>query len=419
MNSGVRWRLSVMMFFQYVVWGMWAPVLSAYLQRSTAEGGLGFDGNQLGSIFMLLPIGCMIAPLFAGQLADRLVASEKLLAILHLAGGVFLCILATQTSYNNFMLFMGMWSLVYGPTLALTNSLAFHHLPDAQKKFGLVRVWGTIGWIAAGALLTLVRQLFDNKGLPGLTGDDSLWLGGFFSILLGIFCFALPHTPPQKKGGNPLAFLAALKMLRDPAFLIFLIIAFLVSTELQFYYMLTAPFLESIGVAKANVSFVMTIAQMAEIGTMLALPWMLNRWGVRKTMAVGILFWPIRYAVFALGDPQWFVISALTLHGICYVCFFVVAYVYVDSVAPPDIRASAQALITFVVLGLGMALSSKFTGFIKDYFTTGTGEAMVTDWTKIFLVPCAVTVICSLVFFFGFRDRRAETAAQAIQRETA
>lgn len=405
MNQGVRWRLSVMMFLEYVVWGMWAPVLSAYLQRTKAEGGLGFDGNQLGWIFALLPIGCMVAPLFAGQLADRVMASEKLLAILHLAGGVFLCLLATRTSYASFLLFMGLWSLVYGPTLALTNSLAFHHLPDAQKKFGLVRVWGTIGWIVAGLLLTLVRRAFNNQGLPGLAGDDSLWLGGFFSILFGLFCFALPHTPPAKRGDSPLAFLAALKMLRDPAFLLFMMIAFMVSTELQFYYILTAPFLESVGVAKANVSGVMTIAQIAEIGTMLALPWMLGKWGVRKTMAVGILFWPVRYAIFAYGQPKLLVLAALSLHGICYVCFFVVCYVYVDSVAPPDIRASAQALITFVVLGVGMALSSKFTGYIKDYFTTAEGA----DWTKIFLVPCAVTVICAIAFFLFFRDRRAES----------
>jgi nucleoside transporter len=409
MNQGVRWRLSAMMFLQYMVWGMWATVLSAYLLRSKSEGGLGFDGNQVGTIFMLLPLGCMIAPLFAGQLADRMVASEKLLAVLHLAGGVFLCLLAMQTSYGNFLLFMGLWSLVYGPTLALTNSIAFHHLPDAQKKFSLVRVWGTYGWIAAGLLLTVVRQMFDNKGLPGLPGDDSLWIGGFFSIILGLFCFALPHTPPQKKGDSPLAFLAALKLLRDPSFLLFMIIAFVVSTELQFYYMLTAPFLESVGVAKANVSAVMTIAQIAEIGTMLALPWMLGKWGVRKTMAVGILFWPVRYAVFALGQPKSLVIAALSLHGICYVCFFIVCYVYVDSVAPPDIRASAQALITFVVLGLGMAISSKFTGFIQAYFTTGD----TVDWTKIFLVPCAVTVICALLFFLFFKDNRADSPVAA------
>lgn len=407
MTDGIRWRLSVMMFLQYFVWGVWQPSISEYLVSR-----LGFTGLQLGWVFALLPIGCMIAPFFGGQLADRTIATEKLLAILHLAGGVFLCLLAPMTSYDNFLLFMGMWSLVYAPTLALTNSLTFHHLPDSQNKFGLVRVWGTIGWIAAGLTLTGVRKIYPG-GLPGLDGADSLWLGGFSSVLLALFCFALPHTPPAKKGGSPWAFLAALKMLRDPAFLLFICIAFVVSTELQFYYVLTAPFLTSIGIAADNVPAVMTIAQGAEIGTMLLLPLMLSKWGVRKTMAFGILAWPIRYAVFAYGQPKSLVIAALTLHGICYVCFFVVCYIYVNSVASPDIRASAQALITFVTLGVGMAIGSVFSGWIKDLFTTGAGDAAVTDYTKVFLVPCVLTVICALVFFFGFRDRRADAPAAA------
>jgi nucleoside transporter len=412
MNQGVRWRLSVMMFLQYVVWGMWAPVLAAYLQRPVSQEGLGFSGIEIGWVFALLPMGCMIAPFFGGQLADRTVATEKLLGVLHLLGGIFLCLLATVKSYNSFLLLMGAWSFVYAPTLALTNSLTFHHLPDAEKKFGLVRVFGTFGWIAAGLLLTSTRKIFPN-GLPGLGGEDSLWIGGFASFVLGLFCFALPHTPPAKKGGSPWAFLGALKLLRDPSFLLFIIIAFVVSTELQFYYVLTAPFLESIGVAKDNVPAVMTIAQIAEIGTMLSLPWMLSKWGVRKTMALGIFTWPIRYAIFALGQPKPLVIAALTLHGICYVCFFVVCYIYVNSVATPDIRASAQALITFVTLGIGMALGSVFSGFIKDYFTTGTGDAAVANYTKIFLVPCVLTIICALVFFIGFRDKRAESPAAA------
>lgn len=407
MNQGVRWRLSVMMFLQYFVWGVWQPTISDYLTSK-----LGYTGIQLGWIFALLPIGCMIAPFFGGQLADRTMATEKLLAILHIVGGIFLFVLAPITNYNNFLLLMGAWSLVYAPTLALTNSLTFHHLPDAEKKFGLVRVWGTIGWIAANLLLTSVRKIWPG-GLPGLSGADSLWLGGIFSLVLGLFCFMLPHTPPQKKGGSPWAFLAALKLLRDPSFLLFIIIAFVVSTELQFYYVLTAPFLTSIGVAADNVPSVMAIAQAAEILTMLALPWMLSHWGVRKTMAFGIMTWPIRYAIFAWGQPKALVIAALSLHGICYVCFFVVCYVYVNSVATPDIRASAQALITFVTLGVGMALGSVFSGFIKDYFTTGAGDGALTNYTKVFLVPCALTVICALVFFIGFRDKRADATATA------
>jgi nucleoside transporter len=389
-----------MMFLEYMIWGAWSPVLSAYLES------IGFTGVQSGWIYALLPLGCMIAPFAGGQLADRYVATEKLLAVLHLAGGVLLCVMATTTAYTSVATLMFLWSLVYAPTLALTNSITFHHLPDAENKFGLVRVWGTLGWIGAGLLLSGMRQVWP-AGIPGLGGADSLWLAAGASFLLGIFSFALPHTPPAKSGRSPWAFLDALKMLRDPSFAVFIVIALVVSTELMFYYVLTAPFLQSIGVAPENVPAVMTVAQAAEIGTMLALPWMLRHWGVRKTMALGIIAWPIRYAIFAYGQPKGLVIAALTLHGICYVCFFVVCYIYVNSVATPDIRASAQAFITFVVLGLGMFLGSIFAGWIRDFFTVGgTPAAPVVDYMKVFLVPCLLTVLCAIVFLIAFRERK-------------
>ncbi|HVG38154.1 MAG TPA: MFS transporter, partial [Pyrinomonadaceae bacterium] len=326
-----------------------------------------------------------------------------------LIGGVVLCVTATMTSYQTILPAMFIWSFLYAPTLALTNSITFHHLPDAQSKFGLVRVFGTLGWIAVGFLLTGLRKIWpETHGLPGLGGADSLWLGGFLSLLLGLFCFALPRTPPARTGGSPWAFLAAFKMLRDPSFALFTIIAFIVATELMFYYVLTAPFLQSLGISSDNIPMVMTIAQAAEIGTMLALPLMLKRWGVRRTMAFGIIAWPIRYAVFAYGQPTWLVVAALTLHGICYVCFFVVSFVYVNSVATPDTRASAQAFITFVTLGAGMYVGSIFAGWIRDFYTTGTGATQLVDYAKVFIVPCVLTTLCALVFFFGFRDRRGE-----------
>jgi nucleoside transporter len=315
--------------------------------------------------------------------------------------------MATTTAYGTVATLMFVWALLYAPTLALTNSITFHHLPDAEKKFGLVRVFGTLGWIGAGLALTGLRQAWPD-GLPGLGGADSLWLAGISSFALGLFSFALPHTPPARTGKSPWAFLGALKLLRDPSFAIFIAIAFVVSTELMFYYVLTAPFLQSLGIAPENVPAVMTIAQAAEIGTMLLLPWMLSKWGVRKTLAFGILAWPIRYAVFAYGQPRWLVVAALTLHGICYVCFFVVCYIYVNSVATPDIRASAQAFITFVVLGVGMFLGSIFAGWIRDYFTVGgTPAAPEVNYTYVFLVPCVLTIVCAILFFATFRERKA------------
>lgn len=400
MTTDVRWRLSAMMFLEYMIWGAWSPVLSAHLER------IGFTGIQSGWIYALLPLGCMIAPFAGGQLADRYVSTEKLLAGLHLGGGVLLCVMATTTTYQGVATFMFLWALLYAPTLALTNSITFHHLPDAEKKFGLVRVFGTLGWIGAGLALTGLRQVWPD-GLPGLGGADSLWLAAIASFALGLFSFALPHTPPTKTRTSPWAFLAALRLLRDPSFAVFILIAFVVSTELMFYYVLTAPFLQSIGVAPENVPAVMTLAQAAEIGTMLLLPWMLGRWGVRRTLAVGILAWPFRYAIFAYGQPKWLVVAALTLHGICYVCFFVVCYIYVNSVATPDIRASAQAFITFVVLGVGMFVGSLFAGSVRDFFTVGgTPAAPEVDYTSVFLVPCVLTVLCAIVFFLAFRERK-------------
>ena len=414
MNTNIRWRLSIMMFLQYMIWGAWYPVLSAYMER------IGFSGIQIGVIYSLLPVGCMIAPFIGGQLADRYVATEKLIGVLHLVGGLLLCITARATSYEFLLPMMLVWSLVYAPTLALTNSITFHHLPDAEKKFGLVRVFGTLGWIAVGLLLTVLRKVWpETQGLPGLGGADSLWLGGFLSLLLGVFSFALPHTPPARTGDSPWAFLAAFKLLRDPSFVLFISIAFIVSTELMFYYVLTAPFLQTIGISSENIPAVMTIAQAAEIGTMLALPWMISHWGIRRTMTVGILAWPIRYAIFAYGDPTWLVVAALTLHGLCYVCFFVVSYIYVNSVASPDIRASAQAFITFVTLGAGMYFGSLFAGWIRDYFTTGAGNAQVVDYVKVFIVPCVLTTICALVFFFGFKERRQSWRTSSLQDQVS
>lgn len=402
MAQGTKWRLSVMMFLQYAIWGMWSPVLASYLKK------IGFDGTQTGALISLLPLGCMIAPFIGGQLADRYFSTEKLLAFFHIAGGVMLLVMARVTDYSQLLTFMFIYALLYAPTLAITNSITFHHLPEAEKKFSLVRVWGTIGWIAAGLLLAGARNIWpEDEGLAGLGGADIFWLAGFISIALGLFSLALPHTPPAKKGESPWAFLAAIKLLRDPSFALFIIVSFVVSTELMFYYVLTAPFLETIGVESKNVSAVMSLGQAAEIGMMLALPWVLTRWGVRKTLALGILAWPIRYIVFSYGKPTWLVIGALPLHGFCYVCFFVVAFIYVDSVASSDIRASAQALIAFVTLGAGMFVGSLFAGWIQDYFTVN----QIVNYTNVFLVPVVLTLLCAIVFFLTFREKQQRAAA--------
>jgi nucleoside transporter len=392
MNQGLRWRLSVMMFLQYSIWGAWYPVYSSYMIQ------LGFSGPQVALIFGMLNLACMLAPFTAGQLADRYFATEKLLAVLHLIGGVVFVFAARETDFNKLWPLMLAWALVYAPTLALTNSLCFHHMPEAEKQFGLVRVWGTIGWIVVGIGLSGLR----GSGLiAGLGGSDGIWLGAAMSFVMAAFSLTLPHTPPARSGDNPWAFLSAFKLMRNRQFAFFIIISFVVSTELQFYYLLTPPFLETVGVSKEAVPGIMTIAQIAEIGVMLALPLLLLKFGIRKTMVIGILAWPIRYAVFVYGQPRSLVIAALALHGLCYVCFFTVSQIYVNEVAGPDIRASAQGLITFATLGAGLYVGNIFAGYVMEFFTVdGT-----INYANVFMVPLVVTLITALVFTLTFRER--------------
>jgi nucleoside transporter len=411
----VKFRLGAMMFLQYAIWGSWGPVLSAYLQNN-----LGFTGVELGIIFSLLPLATIVSPFIGGQFADRYFPTQKVIAVLQLAGGVLLILIASVTAFTPMMWLMLLYSLIYAPTLALTNSIAFVNLKSSEKEFGAVRVWGTIGWIAAGWALAGWRALAKSPQGFAMKGD-TLLLAGAFSLLMGVLSFGLPHTPPQKEGAKPWAFLEALKMFKDRKFAVFAAISFIVATELWFYYVLTAPFLTSaaIGVSQKYVSAVMTIAQIAEIFVMaFLLSWALRKYGMRKTLTLGILAWPIRYVIFVIGTPSWLVIASLALHGFCYVFFFTAAYIYVDSIAPKDIRHSAQGLIATIILGLGSFVGSLFCGWIQNVFTrtavNAAGEAVKTvNWRGTFLVPTALTLLCLVIFLVFFREKKEAPAPAA------
>jgi len=398
---GIWIRLGIMMLLQYAIWGAWAPVLSMYLTE------LGFSGKAIGMVYSLLYLACIITPIIGGQFADRWVPTQYVVALLHCVSGLLMWFAAGAKEANGLWPLMLVAGLAYAPTLALTNSLAFKHLTNTERQFGSVRVFGTIGWIIAGVLLTQWR--LGGLGFAGLRAwpdqSDCLVMAAVFSFALAVFALVLPHTPPTKEATNPWAFLEARKMLRNPSFLAFIVIAFVVATELQFYYILTAPFLQSLGIDQAQVPRLMTIAQVAEIFVMaIALPIVLPRLGVGKTLAIGVISWPIRYVIFAIGGPVWLVVGSLALHGLCYVFFFTVSMVYVDNVASDGIRHSAQSLITLVTLGLGNYVGSFFTGFVKDYFTTGTGDAAVTNWQMVFVIPIVLTVLCALAFLLFFKE---------------
>ncbi|MFC1541008.1 MFS transporter [Candidatus Latescibacterota bacterium] len=394
----VKFRLGIMMFLQYAIWGSWSSVLSAYLLN------IGFSGMQTGIIYSLLPLATIISPFFGGQIADRYFSTHKVISFLQLTGGILLIIISRITDYNAMVWLMLLYCLLYAPTLALTNSIALINLENSEKDFGTIRVWGTIGWIGAGLALSgwrLLSQRFVDISYAG----DTLLLAGIFSIVMGIQALSLPDTPPKKESGNPWAFIEALKMLKNKNTAIFFIISFVVSTELMFYYVLTAPFLTSakIGIPETTVAGVMVIAQIAEIFVMaLLLPYFLPKYGFRKTMAIGVIAWPIRYIIFAIGAPAWLVVASLALHGFCYVFFFTAAFIYVDIIAPKDIRASAQSLITLVILGIGNYIGSIFAGWVKTLFTAGEE----TNWTGVFIVPCLLTLLCAAIFIFAFKEEK-------------
>lgn len=410
-----RPTLAVMMFLQYAIWGTWSVALAGYLEKE-----LGFTGLGLALIYNALPLMNLVVPFTAGQVADRFMPAQWALALFHLVGGGLLLALAFQRELMPMALLMLAYAFFYAPTLALSNSVAFRNLKDPEVEFGPIRVWGTIGWIVANWGVTFLRSIFNSLEWGFI---DVFAFAGVISITTALACLALPHTPPSKEATDPLAFAKAFSLLRDPNYRVFFIIALIVATELPLYYVLTFPFLQEagkvVGITPENLPTWMTIAQIAEIFTIaLMLPAVLPVWGVRKTMLLGIFAWPARYAVFAFAWAMhqqapwtmWLAVASLALHGFCYVFFFVVAFIYTDSVAPRDVRSSAQALINVAVLGIGMLIGGFFAGWLKDYFTTDG----VTNYTMVFLVPTIITVLAGIAFALLFREKPAgETAVQA------
>ncbi|MBP7560319.1 MAG: MFS transporter [Armatimonadetes bacterium] len=391
-------RLGAMMFLQYAIWGAWSTVLWPYLTK------LGFTEWQKSASLAALYLASILAPFTGGQIADRWLPSQYFLALAHLGGAAAMFFMASQRDFGPFIILMAIYSILFAPTLAVTNAVAFEHIRDREKEFGLIRVLGTLGWIVAGWILTATRRADMDWGGRA----DLLMLTAVLSFIMAVFCLFLPNTPPKREGENPLAFVEAFKLLKDPQFLLFIIIAFVVTTELQFYYGPTGDYLKSqIGIADADVPAVMTIAQICElVGMAVLLPLLLPKIGIRWALAIGVIAWPIRYIVFAIGTPELkaLVLGSLGLHGIGYTFFFVVSFIYVDKVAPSNIRNSAQSLVTLATIGLGNFIGTMFLGYIMNRFKNPDGSM---QWTNIFLVPCVLTVICAIAYLVLFRDPRA------------
>jgi len=395
MAKGNKALFGAMMFLQYAIWGAWSTSLYPYLDR------IGFSGPQIGSIFSCLFLGCMIAPFIGGQIVDRWMPTQVFLGIAHLAGAFLMYKAAVQLEFQSMWNWMLLYSLFFAPTLALTNSICFRNLANPAQDFGRVRLWGTIGWIVVGLLITGARTVWHTEAWD--KGCDLMMAAAIASALMGVFCFFLPHTPPTKSVGKPFAFLEALSLLKDRNFFVFMFVSFIITTELQFYYIPTAGFLVDLGAAEERIPAILTVAQVAEILVLMFLLHLaLKKWGVRTTMVIGMLAWPLRYFLFCIPNLP-ICVAALTLHGFGYAFFFVASQIYVNMKAKDDVRASAQAMLTFFTLGLGLFLGSKLTGWILSlaFFQMADGKMI---WWKFFMVPAGICLAMALVFVLFFKD---------------
>lgn len=398
MSSKNYIQLSIMMFLQFFIWGAWFVTLGTYL------GASGFSGSEIGSAYLMNNIGAIISPFFIGLIADRFFAAEKVMALLHLVGGVVLYTVSDMTTASSIILGLLIYNACYMPTLALVNTVSFNLMETPDTQFPKVRVWGTIGWIVAGVGITF--------GLAGFADNIEataipMKMAAAASILMGIYCFFLPNTPPQRTGEKvtirDILGLDALALLKDKSFAIFALCSLLISIPLAFYYAFANLYLNELGMEGAAAT--MTLGQVSEAVFMILMPFCFKRLGVKWMLLVGMLAWVVRYGLFAAADMDsmvWMLYAGIILHGVCYDFFFVTGQIYVDQKADVTIRASAQGFISLLTYGVGLAIGSSLSGVVVDTFTADG----VKDWTSIWMTPCLFAVIVAVLFSVIFKDQR-------------
>jgi nucleoside transporter len=391
-------KLSLMMLLEYFIWGSWYVTMGTYMSEF-----LGATGTQIGAAYSALAIATIISPFFVGMVADRYFAAQRIMGVLHIFGGVLLYF-ATQVADNSaFYWIILFYSLLYMPTIALSNSIAFHQMSDPGKQFPWIRVFGTLGWIAAGLMITFLSI----EKTP-----FTFQMAAIASVALGVLSFLLPNTPPKGKAANTSASSAigteAFVLFKDRSYLTFFIAAILVCIPLSFYYGFANLFLNEVGME--NAAGKMILGQASEAIFILAIPFLFNRIGVKNMLILGMAAWILRYVCFAYGDVNanlWMLYAGIILHGICYDFFFVTGYMYTEKKAGEKIKNAAQGLFTFATYGVGMVIGTRFSGWTTDHYSVN-GQF---QWTSIWFVPAFIAVAVLIYFLLFFKERKEITQA--------
>ncbi|QNF35661.1 nucleoside permease [Adhaeribacter swui] len=401
MKFSIRIRLSILMLLEYFVWGAWYVTMGTYLLTS-----LKADAIQVGTAYANLSIAAIISPIFIGLIADRFFSAQKVLGLLHLLGACTLYYISTVKHFEEFWWLILLYTLLYMPTMSLANGISFSQMKDPGKEFPSVRVLGTAGWIAAGLLI----------GFMDMEGSSLTFrIAAACSLVLGVFSFFLPHTPPQKRSASLSSILGleALVLFKDRSFIVFFLTSIAVCIPLAFYYNFTNPFLNDLGVK--NAAGIMTLGQASEFLFMLSMPLFFSRFGIKKMMLLGIFAWIIRYMLFAFGNNEteaWMLYSGIILHGICYDFFFVTGQIYIDRRAEQSIRNAAQGMITFATYGIGMLIGSYISGFVTEKFVSPKGSLLNYDWQSVWLSPATIAMGVGLLFLIFFREKTIQSISQ-------
>lgn len=395
-------QLAFMMFVEYFIWSSWYVTMGTYMGEKLHSSGL-----QIGAAYSALAIATMISPFFVGLVADRYFAAQKIMGVMHLLGAVLLFLATTIQDNTAFYWVILLYSLLYMPTIALSNSVAFYQMDDPGKQFPWIRVFGTIGWIVAGLLV-------GNLGLEKSTTTFHIAAGA--SAVLGLTSFVLPNTPPKGKNADASASKAlgteAFVLFKNKPYLIFFIAAILVCVPLSFYYGFANPFLNELGMK--NAAGKMILGQISEGLFIIAIPFLFNSIGVKNMLLLGMTAWILRYVCFAYGNLDtnaWMLYAGIILHGVCYDFFFVTGYMYTEKKAGDKIKNAAQGLFTFATYGLGMFIGTWFSGIIVDAHVVK-GGAIPHDWQGIWLVPAYIAAGVLLYFILFFREKKQLTVNQ-------